>query len=110
MDEYRIHLPEQRPDHQLVAGPALMWQDVVAQRDDRATTSPGCSRECDVGRRLNRGEDREHHRVEPPGGQPAAGPSPGTWPVPGQRPVRLRKEIHLRLAHRQLTWIEPRRA
>ena len=106
VDDHRVHPPQQRPHQRLVGAAAFMRQHVVAQRDHRAAARPGRPRQGQVGRRLHRRDDGQHHHVATLAGQPTAGPPPAVRPVPGQQPLHARVQLRLRLGDGQLAGVE----
>jgi hypothetical protein len=81
-------------------------QHVVAQHDHHAAARPGRPRQGQVGRRLHRRDDGQHHHVATLAAQPTAGPPPAVRPVPRQQPLHARVELRLRLGDGQLAGVE----
>ena len=106
VDDHRVHPAQQGPHQRLVGAAVLMRLHVVAQRDHRAAPGPGRSGQGQVGRRLDRRDDGQHHHVAALAGQPAAGQPPAVRPVPGQRPFHARVQSYLRLGDGQLAGVE----
>ncbi len=107
--DHGIGCPQQRPHGGLVEPAALVRQHVVAQGNHGAATRPRGPRQHDVGRDLDRGEDRDNDGVVAAGGQPAAGQPPAVRPVPGQRPFGVIEQRHLGAVDGELARVqEPR--
>jgi hypothetical protein len=106
VDDHRVHPAQQGPHQRLVGAAVLMRLHVVAQRDHRAAPGPGRSGQGQVGRRLDRRDDGQHHHLAALAGQPTAGQPPAVRPVPGQRPFHARVRRYFRLGDGQLAGVE----
>jgi hypothetical protein len=90
MHDHRVHLRKQGSDQRDVAGPALMRQHVVADHDGARAAGPAAETGQDrqVGRHLERRQQREDHQVGGP--EPAPGSDPAVRAIPGQSAVGAR--------------------